>query len=68
MVIDLSLKIEWARIPTLLQFLTSINMLQASVPLALFKNAHGRHQRKRALEFLSSGGSKFPIDLLKGPA
>jgi oligoendopeptidase F len=68
MVIDPELEIEWARIPHfyynfyVYQYATGL-----SAALALFKNAMVDNQAKaRYLEFLSSGGSKFPIDLLKG--
>lgn len=68
LVIDPELEIEWARIPHfyynfyVYQYATGL-----SAALALFQKAMGDEGAKqRYLEFLSSGGSKFPIDLLKG--
>ncbi|HSX11489.1 MAG TPA: oligoendopeptidase F [Chlamydiales bacterium] len=68
MVIDPELEIEWARIPHfyynfyVYQYATGL-----SAALALFQNAmEDEGAKSRYLEFLSSGGSKFPIDLLRG--
>ena len=66
--LDPELEIEWARIPHfyynfyVYQYATGL-----SAALALFQEAMVDDDAKeRYLEFLSSGGSKFPIDLLKG--
>lgn len=66
--LDPELEIEWARIPHfyynfyVYQYATGI-----SAALALFQQAMQDEKAKdRYLEFLSSGGSKYPIDLLKG--
>lgn len=68
LVIDKELEIEWARIPHfyynfyVYQYATGL-----SAALALHEKAMKDEGAKaRYLEFLSSGGSKFPIDLLKG--
>lgn len=68
LVIDPELAIEWARIPHfyynfyVYQYATGL-----SAALALFQQAMSDEKAKdRYLEFLSSGGSKYPIDLLKG--
>ena len=68
LVIDKELEIEWARIPHfyynfyVYQYATGL-----SAALALHEKAIKDEQAKeRYLEFLSSGGSKFPIDLLRG--
>lgn len=67
LVIDKELEIEWARIPHfyynfyVYQYATGL-----SAALALFEQVMEKPGAKeRYLEFLSSGGSKFPIDLLK---
>ena len=66
LVLDKELEIEWARIPHfyynfyVYQYATGL-----SAALALFEKAQGSPDaRKRYLEFLSSGGSRFPLDLL----
>jgi len=68
LVLDQELEIEWARIPHfyynfyVYQYATGL-----SAALALFKNAMAdAGARERYLGFLSSGGSKYPIDLLRG--
>jgi oligoendopeptidase F len=65
--IDPELEIEWARIPHfyynfyVYQYATGL-----SAALALFQKAMADDKTKNLyLEFLSSGGSKYPIDLLK---
>ncbi|MES2273683.1 MAG: oligoendopeptidase F [Chlamydiota bacterium] len=65
--LDPELEIEWARIPHfyynfyVYQYATGL-----SAALALFQKAMASTEdRARYLEFLSSGGSKFPLDLLK---
>lgn len=65
--LDSELEIEWARIPHfyynfyVYQYATGL-----SAALALFQKAMGDEKaRDRYVEFLSSGGSKYPIDLLK---
>lgn len=65
--IDPELAIEWARIPHfyynfyVYQYATGL-----SAALALFEEASKSKQAKeKYLQFLSSGGSKYPIDLLK---
>jgi oligoendopeptidase F len=67
LVVDPELEIEWARIPHfyynfyVYQYATGL-----SAALALFKKAmHDEKAREKYLGFLSSGGSKYPIDLLK---
>lgn len=67
LVIDPELEIEWARIPHfyynfyVYQYATGL-----SAALALHEKAiKDEGAKARYLEFLSSGGSKFPIDLLK---
>jgi oligoendopeptidase F len=67
-VLDPELEIEWARIPHfyynfyVYQYATGL-----SAALALFQKAMNDEGAKAAyLQFLSSGGSKYPIDLLKG--
>jgi oligoendopeptidase F len=67
-ILDPELAIEWARIPHfyynfyVYQYATGL-----SAALALFQQAMKDDSAKaRYLEFLSSGGSKFPIELLKG--
>ena len=66
LVIDKELEIEWARIPHfyynfyVYQYATGL-----SAALALFEKAQNSPEaRKKYLEFLSSGGSRYPIDLL----
>jgi oligoendopeptidase F len=66
LVLDKELEIEWARIPHfyynfyVYQYATGL-----SAALALFEKAQGSAEaRKRYLEFLSSGGSRYPLDLL----
>jgi oligoendopeptidase F len=66
LVLDKELEIEWARIPHfyynfyVYQYATGL-----SAALALFEQAQGAPDaRKRYLEFLSSGGSRYPLDLL----
>lgn len=66
-VIDKELEFEWARIPHfyynfyVYQYATGL-----SAALSLFKNAMQDVEAKdRYLEFLSSGGSKYPIELLQ---
>lgn len=66
LVLDKELEIEWARIPHfyynfyVYQYATGL-----SAALALFEQAQGSPDaRKRYLEFLSSGGSRYPLDLL----
>jgi oligoendopeptidase F len=68
MVLDPEMEIEWARIPHfyynfyVYQYATGL-----SAALALFqKAAFNEEARDKYLQFLSSGGSKYPIDLLKG--
>jgi oligoendopeptidase F len=68
MVLDPEIGIAWARIPHfyynfyVYQYATGL-----SAALALFKGAMADEKAKeRYLGFLSSGGSKYPIDLLKG--
>lgn len=65
-VVDKELEIEWARIPHfyynfyVYQYATGL-----SAALALFQKAmKDESAKERYLEFLSSGGSKYPIDLL----
>jgi oligoendopeptidase F len=67
LVIDPELEMEWARIPHfyynfyVYQYATGL-----SAALALFQQAMKDDTAKeRYIEFLSSGGSKYPIDLLK---
>lgn len=67
LVLDPELEIEWARIPHfyynyyVYQYATGL-----SAALALFQQAmQSESARDRYLEFLSSGGSKYPIELLK---
>ncbi|MBI5272727.1 MAG: oligoendopeptidase F [Chlamydiia bacterium] len=67
LVIDKELEIEWARIPHfyynfyVYQYATGL-----SAALALFQDAQQSPEaRKRYLEFLSSGGSLYPLDLLR---
>lgn len=67
LVLDPELEIEWARIPHfyynfyVYQYATGL-----SAALSLFQQAmHDPEARDRYIEFLSSGGSKYPIDLLK---
>ena len=67
LVLDKELEIEWARIPHfyynfyVYQYATGL-----SAALALFQKAmHDDSARDLYIEFLSSGGSKYPIDLLK---
>lgn len=67
LVIDPELEIEWARIPHfyynfyVYQYATGL-----SAALALFQKAMSdENAKERYLEFLSSGGSKYPIELLK---
>jgi oligoendopeptidase F len=66
LILDQELEIEWARIPHfyynfyVYQYATGL-----SAALALFEKAKASPEvRKRYLEFLSSGGSRYPIDLL----
>lgn len=67
-IIDPLIDIEWARIPHfyynfyVYQYATGI-----SAAHALFKNVmeKGEPARKRYLNFLSSGSSQYPLDLLK---
>ena len=66
-VLDPELEIEWARIPHfyynfyVYQYATGL-----SASLALFKKAMASSETKsRYLQFLSSGGSQFPLDLLE---
>jgi oligoendopeptidase F len=66
--IDPELEIEWARIPHfyynfyVYQYATGL-----SAALALFQKATAQPEmRNRYLQFLSSGGSQFPLDLLQG--
>jgi oligoendopeptidase F len=65
-VVDEELKVEWSRIPHLYynfyvyQYATGL-----SAALALFEKASASADvRKHYLEFLSSGGSRYPLDLL----
>ncbi len=67
LVLDPELEVEWARIPHfyynfyVYQYATGL-----SAALALFKQTmRDEKVRDRYLEFLSSGGSRYPIDLLK---
>ncbi len=67
LVLDKELEIEWARIPHfyynfyVYQYATGL-----SAALALFEKAEkSEDARKRYLEFLSSGGSRYPLDLLQ---
>lgn len=67
LVLDPELEIEWARIPHfyynfyVYQYATGL-----SAALALFQKAISETPaRDRYLEFLASGGSKYPIDLLE---
>ncbi len=66
-VLDPELEIEWARIPHfyynfyVYQYATGL-----SAALTLFQKAMASDEaRERYLEFLSSGGSKYPLDLLE---
>ncbi len=68
MAIDPELEIEWARIPHfyynfyVYQYATGL-----SAALALFQQATvDPSAKEHYLKFLSSGGSKYPIELLKG--
>lgn len=68
LVLDPELEIEWARIPHfyynfyVYQYATGL-----SAALALFQKAMvDPAAKEKYLEFLSSGGSKYPIELLKG--
>ena len=65
--LDVGLEIEWARIPHfyynfyVYQYATGL-----SASLSLFEQVMASHEaRDRYIQFLSSGGSKYPIDLLK---
>lgn len=67
LVLDPQIGIEWARIPHfyynfyVYQYATGL-----SAALALFEKAsHSEKARDLYLEFLSSGGKQFPIDLLE---
>jgi oligoendopeptidase F len=67
LVIDKELEIEWARIPHfyynfyVYQYATGL-----SAALSLFKKASTSEEaRSKYLEFLSSGGSRYPLDLLE---
>jgi oligoendopeptidase F len=67
MALDPELEIEWARIPHfyynfyVYQYATGL-----SAALALFQKAMASNEsRGKYLEFLSSGGSRFPLDLLE---
>lgn len=67
-VLDQSLEIEWARIPHfyynyyVYQYATGL-----SAAMSLYQKAMASPQaRDQYLQFLSSGGSKYPLDLLKG--
>lgn len=67
LVLDPELEIEWARIPHfyynfyVYQYATGL-----SAALSLFQEVmHDEKARSRYLKFLSSGGSSYPIDLLK---
>jgi len=66
-VLDPELEIEWARIPHfyynfyVYQYATGL-----SAAMALYlKVPNSKEARGRYLEFLSSGGSKYPLDLLE---
>lgn len=66
--VDPELEIEWARIPHfyynfyVYQYATGL-----SAALALFQKAmHDEKAKEKYIEFLSSGGSKYPIELLRG--
>lgn len=67
-VIDEDLKMEWARIPHfynpfyVYQYATGFSAATAIAGLILEK---GRAARDKYLEFLSMGGSDYPIELLK---
>ena len=65
--LDGGIEIEWTRIPHfyynfyVYQYATGL-----SAALALFEKASvSQEARKRYLEFLSSGGSRYPLDLLE---
>jgi oligoendopeptidase F len=67
LVLDPELEVEWARIPHfyynfyVYQYATGL-----SAALSLFKQAmHDEKAKERYLGFLSSGGSKYPIEILK---
>ena len=67
LVLDKELEIEWGRIPHfyynfyVYQYATGL-----SAALALFEKAQsGAEARTKYLEFLSSGGSRYPLDLLE---
>jgi oligoendopeptidase F len=66
-VLDSELEIEWARIPHfyynfyVYQYATGL-----SAAMALYQKAlQSKEARQRYLEFLSSGGSRYPLDLLE---
>lgn len=67
LVLDKELSVEWARIPHfyynfyVYQYATGL-----SASMALFQQAvHSSDVKKQYLEFLSSGGSRYPLDLLQ---
>jgi oligoendopeptidase F len=65
--IDPQLEVEWARIP---HFYSNFYVYQyatgLSAAMALYEKAiRSTEARDRYLKFLSSGGSKYPLDLLK---
>ena len=65
---DKEIEMEWSRIPHfynpfyVYQYATGFSAATALAQLIL-KN--GRHAREKYLEFLSMGGSDYPIELLK---
>ena len=66
-ILDKELAVEWARIPHfyynfyVYQYATGL-----SAALSLFEQVlHSPQAKDRYLEFLSSGGSRYPLDLLK---
>lgn len=67
-VVDEEIEIEWARIPHfyynfyVYQYATGIS---AALALAERVRAEGEPARQDYLQFLSSGSSKFPVELLK---
>ena len=68
MVVDRDIEIEWARIP---HFYTPFYVYQyatgfsAAVAIASMIRKEGQPAVDRYMKFLSSGGSDYPIELLK---
>ncbi len=67
LIVDPELEVEWARIP---HFYTNFYVYQYATGLSAALALHGQvvqdnAAKARYVKFLSSGGSQFPIDLLK---